>query len=98
MIQTASFGYETNVPFSVYGDNVFLLLQNFVLIGQVWHFNKEIDLQEKLIAGGVILGYIFILNEGTIVSQAVWDIILNSSTLMSKFDFFIYFVLLRHVS
>lgn len=62
-IISISYSVNKNVPFSTYGENVFLFGQTIIIIFLIWFYNREIGIGHKLLvfvffsaAGGYLLG------------------------------------------
>lgn len=83
MIFTACFSLKNGIPFSVYGDAVFLSFQNVVIINLIWIYNREIANAEKLFVSIFMIVLLLILLDGTQFEHEVWDLILNGSTAMN---------------
>ena len=84
MLLNIGFSVKNDVPYSVFGDAVSLSLQNFVIIYLIWKYNTEIGVIEKIIAFSVISGLMLMLLQSDLDSN-IWDIILDCSTLLSKY-------------
>lgn len=47
-MQTSAFSIAKELPFSVYGENLIILVQNFIILFQIWQLNKSIGTVEKI--------------------------------------------------
>ena len=65
MIFTACFSLKNGIPFSVYGDAVFLSFQNVVIISLIWIYNTEIANTEKLFVSIFMIVLLLILLDGS---------------------------------
>jgi hypothetical protein len=97
MLQSAAFALSNSVPFSVYGDNFFLLIQGAIITAQMWHFNKDIIKEEKIgVAAALSIWSFYLLyNGGSLISSHFWPFILASNALISKY-YFTFIVCFRH--
>jgi mannose-P-dolichol utilization defect protein 1 len=83
MIGTASFSFANNIPFSVYGDAIFLLIQNLVIVNQIWFYNIEILYVEKLFVSVFMIVILLILYEGSVVDHEFWEVVLLVSMILN---------------
>ncbi len=67
-----------NLPFSVYGEGVFINVQNVVIIWLVWQYNKSISFLEKGVFILVSLVLSYFLFEATMMTEYHWDIVASS--------------------
>ena len=69
-------------PFSVYGENMFLLLQSCVIISMLWIFEKNSTRREKLaVTIAISFSFLFLFND-TLVPEIMWKILMNCQFLM----------------
>ena len=47
-MQTAGFAMAKGLSFSVYGENLIIMVQNFMVILMIWYYNKEINFAESI--------------------------------------------------
>ena len=60
-MQTAGSAMAMSIPFSVYGESVIIMCQNFIIIMLIWKFNKNIGAAEKLAVVVFYIGYAYVL-------------------------------------
>ena len=68
-MQTAGLSIAQNIPFSVYGETLIILVQNFVIILMIWNYNKTISSIEKLLVFGMFAGYAYLLFNNLLTDQ-----------------------------
>ena len=73
------------LEFSIYGEAVFISIQNFVIIYLIWHYNKSIGLTEKVVFFSFTAVYTYAVIDGTLVTSQMWDFIVSSSLLLQFF-------------
>ena len=85
-MQTAGSAMFMGLAFSVYGESVIIMVQNFFIILLLWVYNKNISLLEKLAVIAFFSGYGYILfATPQLIEQYQWDIISSSNSILSKF-------------
>ena len=60
-MQTLGLSRHKGLDFSIYGDTIFILFQNAVVILLIWTYNKDISIVEKILAGAFLTGYCVVL-------------------------------------
>lgn len=88
MLQTLGFSLAHKIPFSVYGENFMMCLQNAIVILQMWKYNKDIDLKQKIAVATVYAGYLLMIAKNALVPEAFWSTMLVANTflnMVSKF-------------
>lgn len=60
-LHSSSYSLHHNIPFSVYGENYFILVQNFIIVLLFWTYSKEIGILEQIFCLAFISGYSFLL-------------------------------------
>ena len=60
-MQTLGLSLHKGLDFSIYGDTIIILFQNAAVIFLIWHYNKEISIVEKILAGTFLTAYCVIL-------------------------------------
>lgn len=84
-MQTAGQAMSKNIPFSVYGESLIIMCQNFIIITLVWNYNKSIGTMEKLAVAVAGLGYAYILFvTPEAINEDMWGIISSSNSILSK--------------
>ena len=63
------------LPFSVYGENVIVFIQTFIIVTLMWYFDKTISLIEKASFLLFNVSYGAFLLTDTFVPEALWQII-----------------------
>ena len=69
-------------PFSVYGENFFILAQNIAIVVLIWTYNKEIKVTTKTLISLSVLALFAILYNDSLVSNAMWKILINIQCVM----------------
>jgi hypothetical protein len=64
-----------DLPFSVYGEGVFINFQNSIILILLWNYNKSVFMIEKLTFLCIAVVYGFILFEGSFMTFEYWDAI-----------------------
>lgn len=67
------------LPFSVYGEGIFIQIQNVAITWLVWKYNKSIKITEKVLFTLAIAVYSFVLFDGSFLTEEHWGIIASSS-------------------
>lgn len=60
-LHTSAYSIHKGINFSVYGENVIIMMQNFVIVLLFWAFDKSIKGTEKLLCFLGLGAYIFLL-------------------------------------
>ena len=85
-LHTSAYSFHKKVPFSVYGENVVIGLQNLIIIVLFWNYNKTISTKEKILCTLFFLVYCTTLLTDRIISESLWKVIVSSNILCSKFQ------------
>ncbi len=56
-LHTSAYSFHKGVPFSVYGENVVILIQNLIIISLFWNYNKGVSRNEKVLCSVFFLLY-----------------------------------------
>ena len=83
-MNTTGYSLHKHIPFSVYGENLIILLQNFVIVLLYWAFNKTIGSLEKLFLAFAFAAYAFLLFQDKHISEDQWSIISSSNIALSN--------------
>ncbi len=67
-----------NLEFSVYGEAVFISIQNVIIIYLIWTYNKSIGFAEKVVFCLITIVYSYIVIDGSMLTDQMWDIIVSS--------------------
>lgn len=84
-MQTAGMSMARGIPFSVYGETLIIMAQNFVIILMIWRYNKAIGLAEKAAVFLFFAGYGFCLFTN-VFSPDHWNLISGSNTALTVFS------------
>ena len=85
-MQTAGQAISKGIPFSVYGEALIIMCQNFVIIALIWKFNKSIGTGEKILTALIGLSYAYLLFVAPhMISADMWQVISSSNSILSKF-------------
>ena len=85
-MQTAGQAISKSIPFSVYGESLIIMCQNFIIIALIWNYNKSIGTMEKLAVAAAGLGYAYLLFViPHAITEDMWGIISSSNSILSKY-------------
>ena len=85
-MQTAGIAIQKGVPFSVYGENLIIMCQNFVIILLIWMYNQKIGFAEKLAVILFFAGYAYVLYTPGILTTDMLEAVSGSTILLSKYE------------
>jgi hypothetical protein len=89
-MQTAGSAMAMSIPFSVYGESVIIMVQNFFILLLIWNYNKTISTPEKMAVFFFYIGYAYVLFvTPNIIQQYQWDLISSSNSVLSKSKHFL---------
>ena len=60
-MQTAGLGRFNGLSFTVYGESLIIMVQNYIIILLIWSYNKSIGFVEKLFIFVFMIGYSILL-------------------------------------
>lgn len=80
------YNIHLNSPFSVYGENFCLLLQNLVIIALLWIFGRKTSVAPKAIVTLSIFGTLTFLYFDALVPGSVWKLLMDIQILMVAFS------------
>ena len=83
-MQTAGISIQKGVAFSVYGENLIIMVQNFLIILLIWNYNKSIGFLEKLLVFAFFCGYAYLLYTPGLLTLEMLDAVSGSTILLSK--------------
>lgn len=84
-MQTAGQAISKNIPFSVYGESLIIMCQNFVIISLIWSYNKHIGTIEKFMVAAAGVGYAYLLFViPHAITEDMWGVISSSNSILSK--------------
>ena len=81
-MQTAALAISNGIAFSVYGESLIIMVQNFLIIFLIWNYNKEIGIGEKFLVFAFFITYAYVLFTPTFLNSNHWQIISSSSTVL----------------
>jgi mannose-P-dolichol utilization defect protein 1 len=80
LINSSGYSIQANIPFSVYGESLIILVQNFLIVLLFWVYSKDITTLEKLLLFLFFSGYSFVLFSGSAFLTADhWNLIQKSN-------------------
>ena len=82
MIIVGCYNIHLKNPFSVYGENFFILVQNIAIVLLIWAYNKEINITTKILVSLSVGGLFFILYTDALVSESMWIFMMNVQFVM----------------
>merc|ERR1711957_298316 len=62
-MQTAGSAMAMSIPFSVYGESIIIMVQNFFILLLIWNYNKSIGAIEKMAVFLFYVSYAYFLFE-----------------------------------
>lgn len=84
LINTSGYSIMRSVPFSVYGESLIILVQNFLIVMLFWVYSKDIKVTEKLAMFIFFSAYSFVLFSGArFLSPSSWSLIQQSNLALS---------------
>ena len=84
LIHSSAYSIQANIPFSVYGESLIILLQNAVIVLLFWVYSKEIGGAEKAGLAVAFSAYSFVLFSGDkFISKSGWDNVQRSNLVLS---------------
>ena len=83
-LHTSAYSLHKNVPFSVYGENVVIGFQNFIIIIMFWKYNHDVLRKEKIFCTLFFIAYSAVLLSDKIISDNMWQLIVYSNIICSK--------------
>ncbi len=83
LINTSAISISKSIPFSVYGESIIILLQNFLIVLLFWVYSKDIGAAEKGLMFLIFSGYSFILFvQNNMIDDKMWEIIGQSNMVL----------------
>ena len=82
-MQTAGVAIQKKVPFSVYGECLIIMVQNFLIILLMWHYNKSIGFLEKVVSFSLLTGYAYALFTPGILTMEMLDAAVGANMLLT---------------
>ena len=83
LINTSAISIAKNIPFSVYGESLIILMQNFIIVLLFWVYSKDIGVVEKLFLFLFFSGYSYVLiAQSNLIDANLWEIIGQSNMLL----------------
>ena len=89
-MQTAGQAITQGIPFTVYGESLIIMVQNFVIIQLIWNYNKTVGFVEKLLVSVFFMAYGYTMFKTTMITPELWTLISSSSSLLSKYIYLIF--------
>ena len=77
MIIVGWYNVHLKNPFSVYGENFFILAQDVAIVLLIWTYNKEVKTITKIIVSISVSGLFLILYTDILVSENMWTLMIN---------------------
>ena len=73
------------IAFSVYGESLIIMVQNYIIIWLIWTYNKNISFLEKVGVFVFFSVYGWAMFSNQVFTEQHWQLIQSSNTVMSKF-------------
>ena len=89
-MQTAGQAITQGIPFTVYGESLIIMVQNFVIIQLIWNYNKTVGFVEKVLVSVFFMAYGYTMFKTTMITPELWTLISSSSSLLSKYIYLIF--------
>ena len=84
LIHSSAYSIQANIPFSVYGESLIILVQNTIIVLLFWVYSKEIGSAEKAGLALTLSAYSFVLFSGDkFISKDGWDNVQRSNLVLS---------------
>lgn len=74
-----TFSLHLAVDFSVYGDTIFNIVQNLIIMVLIWAYSPQIGILEKGLVSVAVLGLFTVLVQDSGISEETWALIASSS-------------------
>lgn len=71
-----------NLAFSVYGEAVFINVQNLIIMMLCWNYSKTISTVEILAVSAVMSAYYWLLFKSELMDDQLWQLVASSQTAM----------------
>ncbi len=91
-IHTSSYSIHYSMPFSVYGENLIIMCQNFVIVLLFWTYSKHISTFEKIFCLIFMSSYSYVLFSDQLLDNNMWELVAQSNIFFSN----ICFMLIRY--
>ena len=82
MIIVGWYNVHLNNPFSVYGKNFLIFIQNITIVFLIWKYNKDITMKSKILVVITTMLLFIILFTDKIIPDEVWTFMLNIQFIM----------------
>lgn len=84
LMHSSSYSMQAKIPFTVYGESVIILFQNYLIVLMFWVYAKEIGAAEKAGMFALFASYAFILFSGDrFLTQEHWKLVQQSNLALS---------------
>lgn len=87
-MQTAGQAITQGIPFTVYGESLIIMVQNFLIILLIWNYNKTVGFIEKAFVSVFFIAYGYTMFKTSMITPELWTLISSSSSLLSKYIIF----------
>jgi len=71
-MQTCAFSMANGVPFTVYGETLIIMGQNFIIIALIWMYNKEVGFGQRALVAAGFAGYGYALFTPGLLKPEHW--------------------------
>lgn len=82
-MQTAAQAMSSGLPFSVYGENLIILVQNAMIMLLIFQYNKDIGMLEVMFVIGFFGAWGFSLFAGGFMTPELWQMVSTSNSVLS---------------
>ena len=86
-MQTAGFAMAKGLSFSVYGENLIIMVQNYMVIGMIWYYNEKFNWSEGVIMTVVFVWFGYVLFVPGQLSMEMLENFLSANIIFSKCEF-----------
>ena len=80
LIQVVIYSVRNNIALNVFGESIFLSIQDFIIICLIWHY-QGVSRIEFALAVIFLVGYPYLLSTAYL-DASKWELVIDSSTLL----------------
>ena len=82
-LNTLAYSMHLNLSFTVYGETIIILAQNFVVILLIYQYDKTISIVEKFLFCAFFVAYSFVLLTPSFLPEEAWPLVSSSCVLLN---------------
>lgn len=84
-INSSGYSIHNKIPFSVYGENLIILVQNIIIVFLFWTYNKSVSIIEKLFLMVFFTAYCYVIFNDSILTEKQWEIVAQGNIVLCKY-------------